>query len=215
MRVEDSDVALHAALCADSSGCDFHLQASPRSEAWLKFNLPEGTWLVLSIHYWSSYHHLRKRQKNKWIHHKQRIITLANHNDVDDDAMMHVFYSGTLHTCSAIFWSEQEWLFCRLRSGFGSEHYVTWYMGQNNSITCEIAVQMRVTVVKGRQMQNAAVSVFLGKGSVLTTERHAPESCFFFFSFFLPGFISLLPHQFMLSPLLTQALLFCFLHFVF
>lgn len=117
--------------------------------------------------------------------------------------MMHVFYSGTLHTCSAIFWSEQEWLFCRLRSGFGSEHYVTWYMGQNNSITYKIAVQMRVTVVKGRQMQNAAVSVFLGKGSVLTTERHAPESFFFFF-FWLVSFLFFLIS--LCSPLFSPKL---------
>lgn len=97
--------------------------------------------------------------------------------------MSHVFFffrSGAPHT-SVLIWSltfilEQEWLFCRLRSGFGSECYVTCYMGQNNSITYEIAVQTGVTVVKGRLMQTAAVSVFSGCGSVLGTDRHAPES---------------------------------------
>lgn len=90
------------------------------------------------------------------------------------------FHFGAPHTSlliwSLTFWSEQEWLFCRMRSGFGSECYVTWYMGQNNSITYEIAVQMGVTMVKGRLMQTAALSVFSGCGSVLITDRHAPES---------------------------------------
>lgn len=49
-------------------------------------------------------------------------------------------------------------------------------MGQNNSITYKIAVQTGVTVVKERLMQTAAVSVFSGCGSVLITDRHAPES---------------------------------------
>lgn len=38
------------------------------------------------------------------------------------------------------------------------------------------AVQTGATAVKGRLMQTAAVSVFLGNGSVLTTDRRAPES---------------------------------------
>lgn len=41
------------------------------------------------------------------------------------------------------------------------ECYVTWNIGQNRSITYESAVQMEVTVVKGRLMQTAAsVCVF-------------------------------------------------------
>jgi len=49
-------------------------------------------------------------------------------------------------------------------------------MGQNNSITYEITVQMGVTVVKGRLMQTAAEAVFLRNGFVLKTDKHAPES---------------------------------------
>lgn len=49
---------------------------------------------------------------------------------------------------------------------------------------------MGVTVVKGRLMQTAAVSAFSGCGSVLTTDRRAPESSLFFF---LPRFISPTP----------------------
>lgn len=75
---------------------------------------------------------------------------------------------------------------CRLRSGFGSGCYVTWYIGHKHSITYEIAVQMEVKVVKGRLMQTAAVSVFLGCGSVFATDRHAPESSLLdFFSRFV------------------------------
>lgn len=123
--------------------------------------------------------------------------------------------SGAPHT-SVLIWSvkiitEQEWLLSRLRSGFGLECYVTWYMGQNSRITYENAVQMGVTVVKGRLMQTAAVSVFSGCGSVLITDRHAPESSLF--SSCLVSFLP--PHQFVFSPFLTHAQLFCFLYFVF
>lgn len=119
-------------------------------------------------------------------------LTLPHYNAVMSDFFLN---TGAPHV-PVLMWnvkllSEQEWLFCRLRSGFCSECYVTWYMGQNNSITYEIAVQTGVTVVKGRLMQTAAVSVFSGCGSVLITDRHAPESAKSFF--FLPHFISPTP----------------------
>lgn len=103
------------------------------------------------------------------------------------------------------------WLFCRLRSGFGLECYVTWYMGQNSSITYENAVQMGVTVVKGRLMQTAAVPAFSGCGSVLITDRQTCpwEQSFFF----LPRFIS--PTQFVFTSFFNHVKLFFFLNFIF
>lgn len=114
--------------------------------------------------------------------------------------------SGTPNT-SVLIWSltfisEQEWLLCRLRSGFGLEYYVTWYMGQNNSITYEIAVQ-GVTVVKGRLMQTAAVSVFSGCGSVLITDRRVPESSL---SLFLLASFHFSYHISLCSPLFSLTL---------
>lgn len=52
------------------------------------------------------------------------------------------------------------------------------------------AVQTGATAVKGRLMQTAAVSVFLGNGSVLTTDRRAPESSLSIFLSCLVSFLS-------------------------
>lgn len=63
-----------------------------------------------------------------------------------------------------------------------------------------------------RLMQTATVSVFSGCGSVLRTDRHAPERSPF--SSWLVSFLSF-PISFMFSLILTHALLFCSLTFRF
>lgn len=78
--------------------------------------------------------------------------------------------TGVAFGCSTYFVkrkfpSAHEWLFYRLRSGFGSQCYVTWFIGQNRSITYE----------KGFQA-GAAVQAANGPASRLVTHRCAAES---------------------------------------
>lgn len=87
-------------------------------------------------------------------------------------------FSG--HIESIIGIRAREWLFCRLRSGFGIERYITRNIGQNHSITYESSVQMEVTVaVRGRLMQTAAsVCVFRLWLGTLNRQMCPGEQCF-------------------------------------
>lgn len=102
--------------------------------------------------------------------------------------------------CSTYFSSQQEWLFYRLRSGFGLQCYVTWFMGRNGSITYENVVQIGVTVVRGRQMQTAVMSMFSGSGLMCTIDRYAPE---WFFTFYIIVFLPISFCSYKFSPRLS------------
>lgn len=71
--------------------------------------------------------------------------------------------------------------------------------------------------MKGRLMQTAAVSVFLGNGSVLTTDRRAPESSLSIFRLALFHFspsTSVCVHLFSHPRVAILFLTFCFLKFL-
>lgn len=87
-------------------------------------------------------------------------------------------FSGRIESIIGI--RAREWLFCRLRSGFGMERYITRNIGQNPSITYESSVQMEVTVaVRGRLMQTAAsVCVFRLWLGTLNRQMCPGEPCF-------------------------------------
>lgn len=161
------------------SRCDFHLQARQQNKALGRFNLPVGLGWRSPSTARASLNHLKEKKKTT----AEADVYLSKYCPKpvlwSTDSLC--FGSGAPHPpvliWSLIFRSEQEWLFRRSRSGFGTECYVTWYMGQNNSITYETAVQIEVMMEKGELKQTARAAILLGHRS----GRHTPESFFYIY----------------------------------